>query len=308
MNVSSFLKKIKRILSNLDSLSEKIENLQMALGRIEIRQLEPNSSKNLQDYEFKVTSQNGEDGIIQFLISKVPIENKVFVEFGVHDYLESNTRFLLKNNNWSGLVIDGSIRNIDYIKADPLYWRSNLKAECSFIDKDNINSIITQNGLMGDIGILSVDIDGNDYWVWESINCINPRIVICEYNAIFGTKAKVSIPYDKSFNCYQAHYSALYWGASIAAFNHLAELKGYSLVGSNINGNNIFFVRNDLLGSLQKISSEEAFVGCSFRISRDLQGNLTYLSLNEGAKLIADLTLDEIDTGKKITVKDLIEH
>jgi hypothetical protein len=308
MNFLNFFKKINQLLSSLNSLTERIENLQMAVGRVEMRQLALFNSSNLQDYEFKVTSQNGEDGIIQFLISKVPIENKVFIEFGVHDYLESNTRFLLKNDNWSGLVIDGSPQNIFSIKGDPLYWRYNLKAECAFINKDNINSLITKNGLQGDIGILSIDIDGNDYWVWDAINCINPRIVICEYNALFGDKAKVTIPYAEDFVYEKAHFSTLYWGASLSAFNYLAEKRGYSLVGANTNGNNIFFVRNDLLGSLAKLSPEQAFVSSSFRTSRDPQGNLTFLDLNEGAKLIAELPLYEIDIGKHISVRDLVQH
>jgi hypothetical protein len=303
MKTLLYLNKIKRILSGLSSISDRVEDLQQAVGRIENRQLKNIESLNLEDYEFKVYSQNGEDGIIQFLLDHILIEKKIFVEFGVHNYIESNTRFLIKNDNWSGLVIDGSPKNVDFIKADPLYWQRNLKAECAFIHRDNINSLIKKSGLYGDIGILSIDIDGNDYWVWQAIDCVNPRIVICEYNSLFGPSARISIPYDENFSYSKAHYSTLYWGASIGAFNYLANTKGYSLVGSNSNGNNIFFVRNDLLGSLPKMTPEAAYVKSTFRTSRDPQGSLTFLDMNQAFVLIADLPLKEVDTGKSTTLR-----
>ena len=121
--------------------------------------------KSLEEVEFQVFSQRGEDGILQYIINKIEIPNRIFVEFGVENYTESNTRFLLMNNNWSGLVIDGSKANIDFIKNDFIYWKYDITAVESFIDKDNINSLIKNYTSVKDIGLLSVDIDGNDYWV-----------------------------------------------------------------------------------------------------------------------------------------------
>lgn len=308
MKLSTCIKKFYRILSNLSDFPDRFEDLQQAVARIEARQLATLSSTNIQDYEFKAYSQNGEDGIIQFLISQVSIANPTFVEFGVHDYMESNTRYLLKQSNWSGLVIDGSQQNIDFIKSGPLYWRHNLKAECAFINRDNINQLISRNGLSGDLGILSIDIDGNDYWVWEAIDCVNPRIVICEYNALYGPSAKLSIPYDENFIYDQAHYSTMYWGASIAAFHHLARQKGYSLVGSNTNGNNIFFVRDDLLDKLHALTPEQAYVQSNFRTSRDQQGNLTFLSLEDSLPLVVDLPLIEVSSGKTVTLREMSQR
>ena len=120
-----------------------LEHIKTSLGRIEARQL-GNTVNDIRAHEFKVFSQWGEDGIIQFLINQINIPNRIFIEFGVQNYTESNTRFLLQNNNWSGLVIDGSQNNISYVKNDPIYWRYNLKAECAFIDRDNINRLISQ--------------------------------------------------------------------------------------------------------------------------------------------------------------------
>lgn len=299
------MKNIKKYISMFKCLFEQIDNIQRSIGRIESRQMLQVIPEQICDCEFKVYSQTGEDGIIQFLINKVSVNKNNFIEFGVQNYTESNTRFLLQNNNWSGLVIDGSRDNINYIKNDPIYWRYNLKAECAFIDCDNINNLIRNNGISGDIGLLSVDIDGNDYWVWDAINCINPSIVVCEYNSIFGPTAKVTIPYDKKFIRTNAHYSNLYYGASISALADLAELKGYSLVCSNRAGNNVFFVRNDLVGELATYKPEEAYVKSQFRESRDPKGNLTFLDFGQRLELIKDLVVHDLSSGKDIKIKDL---
>lgn len=299
------INKVKKYVNLFKQLFEQIDNIQKAIGRIEIRQICQASPECFSDCEFKVFSQTGEDGIIQFLIRNIPIQNKVFVEFGVQNYTESNTRFLLQNDNWSGLVIDGSRENISYIKNDPIYWRYNLKAECAFIDCENINTLIKDNGISGDIGLLSVDIDGNDYWVWKAIDCINPCIVICEYNSIFGPQAKVTVPYNKAFQRTIAHYSNLYYGASISALSSLAEKKGYSLVGSNRAGNNVFFVRNDLLSGLQPSKPEEAYVKAQFRESRDVNGNLSFLDFDQRVELIKELELYDLAAGKDVKIKDL---
>lgn len=305
MNLSKIFQKLYLILSQIISLSDQLERLQEAVARVEMRQLALQESNNINANEFRVFSQWGEDGIIQFLINRVHIENKTFVEFGVGDYTESNTRFLIKTNNWSGLVIDGSEQYIKQIRQSEVPWRHNLKTECSFITKHNINQLISSNGITGDIGLLSVDIDGNDYWIWQAIDCIQPRIVICEYNSLFGPDHKVTSVYDDNFSDVAAHFSRLYWGASIAAFDHLAKQKGYSLVGSNTNGNNIFFVRDDVVGDIPVYTPSEAYVKAQFRISRNEKGELSFLNFSAGLDTIGDMPLYQVDTHQVAKVKDL---
>jgi hypothetical protein len=305
MKVMNILDKINQIIVQLSTLPERIEDLQQAVGRLEMRQLRSLNSDDIHANEFKVFSQNGEDGIIQFLLSRVPIERKIFVEFGIGSYNECNTRFLIKNNNWKGLVIDGSSSYIQSLRKNSLYWKYSIESECDFITKDNINQLISGKNITGDIGILSIDIDSNDYWIWEAMDCISPRIVICEYNSLFGATKNVTSTYNPNFVDTEAHFSALYWGASIGAFNDLAKKKGYSLVGSNTMGNNIFFVRNDVLGSITTYTPAEAHVKSQFRISRGPDGNLSFLNAEAGLELIKDMPLYEVDTGKTITVKDL---
>lgn len=250
--------------------------------------------------EFKVFSQNGEDGILQYLINNVVIDNDIFVEFGVSNYREANTRFLLLNNNWKGLVIDGSADNIAAIKDEPLYWKHELVAERHFITKDNINGIISGAGISGDIGLLSVDIDGNDYWVWQAIDVTQPRVVVCEYNSVFGGDVPVSVPYQENFDRAKAHPSCLYFGASLPALCLLAKQKGYDFVGSDSTGINAFFVRSDLDHGLKKRSAKEGYVKSRHRESRDALGNLNFVSSDARLDLIADMEVVNVSNNEML--------
>lgn len=270
-----------------------IQNLQKA-GLLE----------DLNDAEFKVFSQWGEDGIIQYLISRIVIENKIFVEFGVQDYSESNTRFLLVNDNWTGLVIDSNPESIKHIRLQEYYWKYDLTAICDFVTVDNINDLIS-NTVTGSIGILSIDIDGNDYWIWNAISVISPQIVIVEYNSSFGNQHAVTIPYQPDFSREKAHFSRLYWGASLPAFCHLASRKGYNYVGSNSAGSNAFFVRKDSAGSLKECDFRKSFVESKFRDSLDENGNLSFVSGQGKLEIIKNMHLLDIDSKQTLPIKDI---
>lgn len=264
------LQQLRQALVLLKELPRRLDKLEQAIGNVQVTLDRQSTSTSIREHEFQVYSQSGEDGIIQYLLNHVTISNTTFIEFGVERYTESNTRFLLTHNNWSGLVIDGSQSNIDFIRKDRLYWQQSLTAICAFIDKDNINQLIAGNGFTGQVGLLSVDIDGNDYWVWDAIDCIDPMIVVCEYNSLFGPTRKVTVPYDKNFVRSMAHYSCVYYGASIAALTHLAEKKGYVLVGSNSRGNNVFFVKSEFAHAFQKLTPDQTYVRAQFREARDI--------------------------------------
>ncbi len=280
-----------------------IEVLQLAMGRIESRTVRAGHYDRLSDAEFRVFSQFGEDGIIQYLIGKVPMEHDVFVEFGVEDYRESNTRFLLCNDNWRGLILDGGTAHIDFVRSNPLGWRHSIDARSMFVTRDSINDAIADAGISGDIGLLSIDIDGNDYWVLDAVEVVSPRILIVEYNSTFGPEAAVSVPYDAGFDRTNAHYSNLYWGASLAAICVAADRKDLAFVGSNSAGNNAFFVRRDLLGDLSTLTAAEGWVDARFRESRDPEGNLTYIGgLAARTAAIADQPLVDVGTGTMTTV------
>jgi len=304
----SRINKIRHALKIFYSLDLRLSKIQLSLGRIESRQLLGMSTpSNFNDYEFQVFSQFGEDGLIQYLIDRIEIKNKTFIEFGVEQYKEANTRFLLINNGWSGLVMDGSSENIQLIKSDDIYWRTNLKAVSAFIDSSNINKLIGDGGLHGEVGLLSIDIDGNDYWVWQSLEIVSPKIVVCEFNALWGPELMVSIPYAPLFSRGEAHYSNLYFGASLAAMTSLGRSKGYSLVGVNLAGNNAFFVKNDCMDGLISLSPEDAWKPAKFRESRARDGGLSYLSQGEGLELLKDMKLVNVETGESYLVGDLYD-
>jgi len=240
-----------------------------------------NKFSRIREYGFKVFSQWDEDGIIQYLIKKIPIENRIFIEFGVENYEESNTRFLLKNNDWSGLVMDGDKRNIDFIRSDHIYWQHKLDAVHSFITKENINSIIASRIKTEDIGILSIDIDGNDYWIWNEINSVKARIVIVEFNNLYGKDLAVTVPYKSDFYRTSEHYSNLYFGCSLKALILLAAQKGYFFVGCNSKCMNAFFVRKDLSHYIEEKTIDEEFNETTIRESKTAQGKLNFMSDRE---------------------------
>ncbi|AUD05059.1 hypothetical protein [Spirosoma pollinicola] len=291
----TLLKKIKNIIQEIKRSKQDNFEVRFLMGSM----LAKNSSqaKSIKEAEFKVFSQFGDDGIIQFLLNRIPIKVDKFVEFGVESYEESNTRFLLMHDNWQGLVIDGSPDNIAYIKNDPIYWRYNLTAISSFITAENINQLLQENGFSGKIGILSIDIDGNDYWVWQAINVCDPDIVVIEYNSLFGSERSITIPYKPDYYRMDAHYSGLYFGASLQALCDLGKLKGYALVGCNKAGNNAYFVKNNLVSELQVLSPEEGFVHARFREGRDKEGNLTFANEPERRKEILGQPVVNVKTG-----------
>jgi hypothetical protein len=261
--------------------------------------------KNLSEVEFSGFSQWGEDGIIDWLIEKLPDIPKTFIEFGVENYTESNTRMLLHLRNWRGCVIDGSEKHILNIKQQEIYWRFDLTAICAFIDRDNINNLIESAGLAGEIGLLSVDIDGNDYWIWQAIEVVRPVIVVCEYNAVFGDLHPISIPYKADFNRTDAHFSNLYFGASLPALIELGEKKGYSFVGTNSNGVNAFFVRRDFAPSIMSSLDEIISHPSKFREARDSSGNLSVVSGSSRLDIISHLPVFAIETQSINAIGDM---
>ncbi len=273
---------IRQLINNINSISANYNKTKKETDELKLlvaKTLIANQKvvRSIQEAEFKVFSQWGDDGIIQFLINNINISNNYFVEFGVENYTEANTRFLLVNNNWSGLVMDGSLSNIEYIKQDPIYWKHELIAKHAFITAENINEILSSENIADHIGILHIDIDGNDYWIWKNINKIKADIVIVEYNSLFGSERAITIPYQKNFIRGEAHYSNLYYGASLVALCDLAKEKNYSFVGCNSAGNNAYFILNDKLGNIKPLLPSEGFVRSKFKESRNENGVLTYL-------------------------------
>lgn len=286
--------------------ANRLEGLQLQVGRLQSGLLAGEGAATLRDAEFRVFSQFGEDGIIQYLIQRVPIEESVFVEFGVESYRESNTRFLLQNDNWRGLILDIGSAHRRFLRRRELDWRHHIDARTSFINRDNIDSLLAAADTRGDIGLLSIDIDGNDLWVLEAIEAVSPRILVVEYNSMFGAGPQVTIPYQEDFRRTLAHPSHLYWGASLAALNSVAKQKGYVLVGGNSAGNNAFWVREDVADGVQAVDPEEAWALARFRESRGPSGELTYVGdERERLRLIREMPLWILDERRTTSVAEI---
>jgi hypothetical protein len=291
----------------LAQLKKEIAESKILAAKCLIWQIKKGVYEDIKDFEFKVFSQFGDDGIIQYLINRLQIEKgrEIFIEFGVEDYTEANTRFLLVNNNWKGLVIDGNPDYIESIRKDEIYWKYDLTAVHSFITRDNIEKIIVQNGFGGKIGILSIDIDGVDYWIWEKIIAVDPVIIIIEYNSIFGSRHAITVPYKDDFRRTKEHSSNLYWGASLKALNMLAQKKGFTFVGCNSNGNNAYFVKNEYLGNIKPVDIKTGYIESKFRESRDEKGRLTYISGKDRINQILDMPVIELTENRTVTIKEL---
>jgi hypothetical protein len=302
---------IGKIKNQLQAGVRSIRQAETALindGRMLINSQLSLTSHDIVDYEFKIFSQWGEDGIIQYLVRNLEIQNKTFIEFGIEDFFESNCRFLMMKDFWAGFVIDGSAQNIEKLHSSYYFFQYELETCCSFITKENINDLLEKSKFDKNAGIISVDIDGVDYHIFEAMSEWRPSIYIFEYNSNFGKSAPVTVPYDPAFVRREKHYSNQYWGASLPAFDHLARQRGYSLVGVNGAGSNAFYVRNDLLNNRVKATSVDAcFRNMSFRDSRDRDGALTFANKKTRCELMADMPVVNVVTNEVLNVSDIAD-
>ena len=200
--------------------------------------------KRLLVHGFRGYSQHDEDGMIQEIFKRIGISKRVFVEFGVGDGTENNTLYLMLSG-WRGLWIDGSEANATAIRNrfSSFVQAEQLTFVRRFVERDSINDLIGQAHVSGEIDLLSIDIDGNDYWVWETISVVQPRAVVIEYNAVFRPPLAIVAEYKKDF----VWDGTSYYGASLKALETLGSRKGYALVGCSLSGINAFFVRQDLV-------------------------------------------------------------
>ena len=247
--------------------------------------------KNLFEVDYKIFSQNGEDGIIDYLIYNLNLEKPTFLEIGVGDYAESNTRFLFERYNSKGAIVD-KINNFQKkVSKHIKLWRGDLKLIETSISCENINNIIYDSGVSKNLDIFSIDIDGIDYWIIDKIPKKISKIFVAEYNPIFGAKKKITVPNLKDFDRTKYHFSNLCYGMSLSALIEIMKKKEFTFLGTNIACNNAFFISNDYLSNinieLPDIQKLDKFINNNFRESRDKKYKLNYLSGEERIKDIS---------------------
>jgi len=204
----------------------------------------------ISDVGFKVFSQTDEDGILLYLFSIIGTGSKTCVEICAGNGIECNCANLIIHHGWTGLLVDGNDKfvrqGIEFYSKHPATFVYPPTFAHAWITRDNVNSLLESHGFGGEIDLLSLDLDGVDYWIWEAITVVQPRVVVVEYQDILGPDRALTVPYSDEFNGWAGPMTGStpnYFGASLAAFVKLARRKGYRLVGSNRLGYNAFFVR-----------------------------------------------------------------
>lgn len=198
------------------------------------------------DTGFRVYSQFEEDGLLLFLFAVIGIKSKTFIDVGAGDCILSNCANLAVNFGWHGLFIDGNPAKIErgrkYYASHPDTGLFPPKFSCAMVKRENINQIIEEAGFCGEVDLLSIDIDGNDYWIWDALEVVAPRVVIIETHVEFGLR-NIVVPYAPDYVYPGRHPD--YLGASPVAVVKLAEKKGYRLVGANRFGFNTIYVKHE---------------------------------------------------------------
>jgi hypothetical protein len=302
-----FLHEIYRFKSqqNFDDLKFLIGQNSILASRARYTQIQ-----FLHEAEVKIFSQWGEDGIIDYLLHILKISKPRILEIGVGDFTECNSRFAAEFMNASVYMVDINKELVDKVIDKNLYWKTTLYPQIDRVTPDNAQSHFESALIkMRGIDLLSIDIDGNDFWVLEALDLEKVSIVICEYNPVYGSKIACTIIRNDNYDRSKSHFSYLHFGMSLRAAILLLKRKGFIFVGSNLVGNNAFFVREELRSQIKlqipDLDQLEFFVDWRIRESRSRDGDLNFLSLNDSRKEIQDCSVYDIEAEKIIKVRDI---
>ena len=300
---------IRKIIYFINSKPSESRESQLRLGQSSILSSRATSKgfKNLWDAEVKVFSQWGEDGILDFLVSRLGIHKPKVLEIGAGNFDECNSRFLAENLNASVVAVDGRPDLLSNIDASEIKWKSHILGIETWVTPNNINELISEgHSFMGGIDVFSLDLDGNDYWILRESDLKNVKVVVVEYNPLFGRTHEVTVPREDSFDRTSKHESWLYYGASLLAFVGELKKKGFTFVGTNRVGNNAFFVSSGDAGLIpfQPDPLDASFYDWRIRESRDSAGNLNFLSGAARQSAMGSMPLLDLQTNKLITVTE----
>ena len=270
------------------------------------------SVKNLRDVEFKVYSQNGEDGIIDYLIYALSIKKLRFVEIGVGDFTECNTRFLINNYPFRGLLCDINSKLKDNVKYTYDAHRGSIKVFNNYVNSSNILEILKSNNFHKKLNLFSIDIDSMDYYVIEKLPNEISDIFIAEYNQNFGPNLEVTVPHLDQFDRHKYHYSGQCYGLSLRALINLMKKKGYVFLGCNVECCNAFFIlesKKDLIKlSLPDENDLTSYFNDYVCDVRDKNGKILNISISERLEYIKDCNIIDLsnDNMKVKKISDLI--
>ena len=301
-----FLKKTKIDIYAFDKIMLCIGKVQISINRDIYDCVE-----DLNEIEVKIFSQNGEDGIIDYLIHRLRLDKKNFVEIGVGNYRESNTRYLYSRYHPKGLIVDYLDDMEKNVKPFVNFWKGDLRICNKKINSDNVLDLLDKN-CDYEIDLFSIDIDSIDYWIIEKLKNNISKIFVAEYNPVFGAELEVSVPNISGFERTKYHYSNLSYGMSLKSLINLMNKKGYYFIGANLQKNNAFFVlkkfkKEDFFQSI-KIKNLDNYTNSNIRDSRDKNNNLNYLSGDKKFKEIEECEVINLKDNKRelVRLKDLV--
>tara|TARA_Y100000741_G_C18182315_1_gene529874 strand:- start:26 stop:934 length:909 start_codon:yes stop_codon:yes gene_type:complete len=271
-----------------------------------------NSIKNINHLDYKIYSQNGEDGIIDYLLCSLNILKPKFIEIGVGDYSESNTRFFFERTSAKGLIVDCIDDLNKKVSQNIKLWKGDLNIVEKKITSENIVNLLKKENFLDNIDFFSIDIDGIDYWVIKEMPKNFSKIVVLEYNSTFGPNLEITVPNLIDFDRTNYHYSNLCYGMSITAAINLMKEKNFYFIGTNLLRNNAFFISNDFNKSEYfknlVVENLHSSTESNLRESRDKKGNLSLLSSKSKIDIIKDCDVIDLSKNEKrtIKIKDLI--
>ena len=282
-----------------------------AIGSAHFSEMRQNYSKikYLGEADYKVFSQTGEDGIIDYLLYSLDIKVPQFVEIGVGDYRESNTRYIFEKNLCRGMIIDKNPNIKNKVSKIVKLWKGDLTIIETTVESCNIANILTSNNL----DILVLDVDGIDYWILQALPEKFSRIAVLEYNSIFGPNLEVTTPNLTNFDRKKYHYSYLCYGVSLKALIKLMNKKKYVFVGTNIACHNAFFVLESEVKKLSLTLPNESdltkYTTSHISESRSIEGKLNYLSGKQKLKEIENCEVIDLSNQEKklVKIKDIYQ-
>ena len=307
------LKRIKNFISSI--ISDNNDHNIFAIGSSHFGLASKNYKdvRNLNQVEYKVFSQNGEDGIIDFLLNQLNIQNPKFLEIGVGNYKESNTRYIFMKSPNKGMIID-NVKNLKQeVSKHVKLWKGDLTIIEETVTSDNIYNILKKNNFQNNLDLFSLDIDGIDYWVMKELPENLSKIVVTEYNATFGANLEVTVPNINNFNRTKYHYSNLCYGMSLRAIINLMKRKNYVFIGANKACNNAFFINKSEVDKLNidlpDLNNLEKYTQSNILESRSNSGSLTFLSDKQKLDEISGCEVINLSDGleKRSLIKDLFK-
>ena len=251
--IKDLSERLERIERGLRDLKQNVDLVPALVRKMYLADVKLQPPYDLQAERFSFSSQNDEDGLVLALFKRIGMTNCRFVELGC-GMNGGNSGFLASELGWHGMMVDA--RDDAIRKIVIRFTGHNVTARNVALTRENVNGLIEECGFTGEIDLLSIDIDGMDYWIWQAITACNPRMVTIEYNWLFGPEKAVTIPYTASFDLGAIGQRA-YHGASLAALVYLGRTKGYRLVATE--RVNAFFLRLDVAPEIPEIDAKRGY-------------------------------------------------